>query len=130
MKTIIVILAMSIQSIAATVSPEFLADLARVESGYDDAAYNPNEGAYGRYQIRAAYLADANEVLGTSYTLYDMHDPDKAATVVRAYLTRYGDAYERRTGQPATPEVLARIHNGGPRGAEKESTKAYWEKFG
>ena len=120
---------MSIYSISAEVSSDFLYRLATIESGRDDLAVNSAEDAHGRYQIRQAYLDDANESLGTSFTLQDMHDPDKAEKVVRAYLLRYGQAYERRTGLAATAVILARIHNGGPRGAEKESTKSYGEKF-
>ena len=110
-------------------SPDFLRALARVESGCDDAAYNPAERAVGRYQIRQPYLSDANEALGTNYSLLEMSDPAKAEAVVRAYLTRWGEAFERRTGQPATAEILARIHNGGPRGAEKAATLGYAERF-
>lgn len=111
------------------IDTDFLWALAGVESGHNDAAYNPAEGAVGRFQIRACYLADANEALGTAYTLQQMSDPKIAMEVVRAYLTRWGAAYERRTGNPATAEVLARIHNGGPRGAEKDCTLAYAKRF-
>ena len=114
---------------SSLLSPDFLRALARVESGCDDAAYNPAERAVGRYQIRQPYLSDANEALGTNYSLLEMSDPAKAEAVVRAYLTRWGEAFERRTGHPATAEVLARIHNGGPRGAEKSCTLGYAERF-
>lgn len=107
----------------------FLAALAAVESGGDDAAINFADDAHGRYQITALYLADANAALGTRYTLAEMHDPDKAARIVTAYLTRYGRAFERRTGREATAADLARIHNGGPRGAEREATLGYAERF-
>ena len=127
--TILLLATMSIQSIAATVTPEFLDRLAQIESGGDDSAVNVSEGAHGRYQIRQCYLDDANEVLRASYTLADMHDPAKAALVVEAYLRRYGSAYEARTGNEATAVDLARIHNGGPRGAEKSATLAYGETF-
>jgi len=132
MKTIlatILAIAMSNCTIAATVSEEFLARIAAVESGGNDAAVNAREDAHGRYQIRAPYLADANEALGTAYTLADCHDPAIAAAVVRAYLMRYGTAFERRTGRAATPVDLARIHNGGPRGAEKAATAEYGNAF-
>ena len=111
------------------ISTDFLWALAGVESGHNDAAYNEAEGAVGRFQIRQCYLTDANEAAGTNYTLSQMRDPRLAMAVVRAYLTRWGEAYERRTGNPATAEVLARIHNGGPRGAEKDCTLAYARRF-
>jgi hypothetical protein len=74
-------------------------------------------------------LADANEYLGTAYTIDQMHDPATANTVVWAYLTRWGEAYERRTGRTATAEVIARIHNGGPMGAERSCTIGYASRF-
>ena len=107
----------------------FLDRLALVESGGDDAATNAAEGAVGRYQIRPAYLADANEAAGTSYTLAEMREPGKAEAVVRAYLARYGCAFAARAGRAPTAEDLARIHNGGPRGAERAATLAYAAAF-
>ena len=127
--TILIATAVSIQSLAAEISPAFLDRLAAVESGVDDHALNQSEGAHGRYQIRACYLADANRFLGACYDLWDMHDPVIARLVVTAYLTHYGLAMERETGREATEEDLARIHNGGPRGWEKQSTWAYWCRF-
>jgi len=106
----------------------FLDALAAVETNGNDAAINFAEDAHGRYQIRAAYLADGNAALGTRYTLEEMHDPEKAERVVRAYLSRYGAAWERRTGLTATDEVLARLHNGGPRGPDKTATRGYAAK--
>ena len=107
---------------------DFLRALATVESRGRDDAVNAAEDAHGRYQIRAAYLADANEYAGTSYTLADCHDPAIARAVVCAYLTRYGNALAR-TGRLVTARDLARIHNGGPRGWKKSATLGYAERF-
>lgn len=106
------------------VDARFLAALAAVESGGDDAAVNEREDAHGRYQIRAAALADANRILCTDYTLADCHDPAVAARIVRAYLGHYGAALSA-----PTPTALARIWNGGPFGAKREETLGYAEKF-
>lgn len=114
---------------AETGAESFLRRLALVESGGDDAAVNVAEDAHGRFQVRPCYLADANEFMGWTYTLADMHDPAKATRVVAAYLVRYGAAYVRETGRPVTPEVLARIHNGGPSGWRKRSTDEYASRF-
>jgi len=57
-----------------------------------------------------------------------MRDRAKARIVVSAYLDRYGTQYEKRTGHVATVEVLARIHNGGPRGYAKKATLRYWKR--
>lgn len=108
-----------------TVSEDFLSRIAYVESRGNPAAFNRGSGAFGLYQIRMPYLSDANSVLGTDYTLEDMLDPEKAAQVVRAYLGKWGAKFEERHGRPPTDEELARIHNGGPRGAERQSTLNY-----
>ena len=113
----------------AHVTREFLDRIAIVESGGDPSAFNASTGAYGLYQIRIPYLSDANKVLGTDYTLEDMFDREKAERVVKAYLGRWGAKFQERHGRPPTDEELARIHNGGPRGAERSSTLRYAERF-
>ena len=45
-----------------------------------------------------------------------------------AYLRHYGEVYKKETGKDPTVEVLARIHNGGPRGWKKEATRSYWAR--
>jgi hypothetical protein len=89
----------------------------------------PNEGrdavgdggaALGPYQIHREYWQDAVErdkSLGGTYE--DVKDPAYAERVVRAYMARYAP-------KGADFETLARIHNGGPKGAKKESTMGYW----
>lgn len=106
------------------VDARFLDALAAVESGGDDAAVNAREDAHGRYQIRAAALADANRILCTDYTLADCHDPAVAARIVRAYLGHYGAALSA-----PTPTALARIWNGGPNGYKRDATRGYAERF-
>lgn len=123
--TTITLVIMSIYTIAANIDTAFLEALATVESNGNDSAVNEREDAHGRYQIRQAYLTDANRILGTSYTLADMHDPVLAERVVRAYLLNYGNNYEKNTGYKANPYILARIHNGGPRGYNKAATYEY-----
>lgn len=110
--------------IRVLVDARFLAALAAVESGGNDAAVNEREDAHGRYQIRAAALADANRILCTSYTLADCHDPAVAARIVRAYLGHYGAALSA-----PTPTALARIWNGGPNGYKRDATRGYAERF-
>lgn len=106
------------------VDARFLAALAAVESGGDDAAVNERENAHGRYQIRAGALADANRILCTDYTLADCHDPAVAARIVRAYLGHYGAVLSA-----PTPTALARIWNGGPNGYKRDATRGYAERF-
>ena len=85
--------------------------------------------AYGLLQIRQPYLDDANRIAGTSYTIKDMKDPDKARAVAKVYLRYYGSVYERKTGNAPNLEVYARIHNGGPLGWQKASTNEYVNKL-
>jgi len=112
-----------------TVSKDFLARIAYVESKGNPSAFNRGSGAYGMYQIRMPYLSDANEAMGTDYTLDDMFDAEKAEQVVRAYLMKWGSKFAERHGRLPTDEELARIHNGGPRGAERQSTLKYAALF-
>ena len=114
---------------ADLIDADFLSVLSDIESGGDYSAWNRAEDAHGLYQIRPAYLRDANAILGRKMNIWQMHDPGDAAAAVRAYLTRYGNAYAKRTGKPVTREVLARIHNGGPMGAEREATEDYGARF-
>lgn len=87
----------------------------------------PPDGDGGRsigpYQIQKAYWLDAvarRPDLGGTYA--DVRDMAYAARVIAAYMERWApDAWQRRDA-----EVIARIHNGGPKGASKESTLKYW----
>lgn len=106
------------------VSERLLDAMSMVESGSNDNAKGKS-GETGRYQISQIYLDDANRFLGTSYSLEEMTDPEKAKKVVTAYLSHYAANVKDRE---VTDEILARIHNGGPRGYLKESTLAYWNK--
>ena len=74
----------------------------------------------GPFQIQRAYWIDA----GVPGRYEDCRDAAYARTVVIAYWKRWcPDALERTDA-----EVLARTHNGGPRGMRKASTLAYWKK--
>ena len=76
--------------------------------------------AIGPYQIHHAYFIDA----AVAGRYGDCRDPDYSRRVVIAYWERWcPDALER-----CDAELLARVHNGGPRGARKPSTLAYWRK--
>ena len=76
-----------------------------------------NGKALGPLQIHRAYHADSR-VAGDYSRCADLEYSKK---VVTAYLQRYAPtAYAE-----GNVEVLARIHNGGPKGATKPATKAY-----
>ena len=102
-----------------------LAAIKQVESGGDANAVGDNGKALGVYQIWESYWSDAIEYVPSIGGRYqDCKDPKYAEFVVRAYLARY--APKRRT---VTLEMLARIHNGGPRGYLKPATLKYWLKI-
>jgi hypothetical protein len=71
-------------------------------------------------QIHRAYHADAR--IGGDYSR--CADLDYSKRVVSAYLQRYAPA-AWAAGDVTT---LARVHNGGPRGASKQVTVAYGNK--
>lgn len=106
--------------------PQILDALRFVESG--DRPHPPDgDGglAIGPYQIHHAYWLDAvafEPSLGGNYQ--DCRD--------RAYAERVIDAYMRRHAKDAwsegRAEVIARIHNGGPRGTANPKTDGYWQK--
>jgi hypothetical protein len=99
-----------------------------VESGGNDTLVGDKGKAIGAFQIHKAYWQDAVEydkTLGGTYE--DCRRRDYARKVVIAYMTRYAP-------KNATPEQLARIHNGGAGILKRVGTKAwnnttaYWKK--
>jgi hypothetical protein len=76
--------------------------------------------ALGPLQIHRAYHADAR--IGGDYSR--CADLDYSRRVVTAYLQRYAP----QAWAAGDVTTLARIHNGGPRGASKQATVAYGDK--
>lgn len=91
-----------------------------VESSGDANAIGDDGDALGCLQIHRKYWADGTRFLGVSWPYSDARDPIKARKVVRAYLLHYG--------RGASIESLGRIHNGGPNGHKKASTRVYWNR--
>ena len=130
-------LAPTVSSLPARVSPkgdaspvftmtDFYAAIAAVETGGEadpDNGEPGDAGEIGRYQITPAYLFDANEFAGgrSDYTLAEMRNPSHA----RVTMYRYFQRYAPQALDSGDYETLARIHNGGPKGDAKRSTKAY-----
>lgn len=92
-----------------------------VESGGDPAKVGDGGRALGVLQIHACVIADVNQHYGTTYKHKDALDPVKAVRICRLYLHAYAPP-------GATPEIYARIWNGGPNGHNKVSTLKYWKK--
>jgi len=98
----------------------FLAALITIESGGNDLAVGDHGRAIGALQIHAAVVADVNRHHGTRYRHAEMRDRAKAVRVASLYIQTYAPG--------ASPEVQARVWNGGPRGATKAATAGYWAK--
>jgi hypothetical protein len=95
--------------------------IAQVESRSDHTAVGDGGRAIGIYQIHRRYWQDGTRILGTNWPYADAADPAKAKQVVRAYLRHYG--------KDRSLLEMARIHNGGPNGHKKESTRDYARKI-
>jgi hypothetical protein len=102
---------------------EILDALRRVESGgVSDPSLAVGDGgeAIGPYQIHYGYWQDA-DVPGA---YEDCRDLAYARRVVIGYWRRY---CPQALGA-LEAEVLARVHNGGPKGHAKRSTEVFWIK--
>jgi len=89
-------------------------------SGKRGAILGDNGRALGPLQIHRAYHADAR--IGGDYAR--CADLDYSKRVVAAYLQRYAP----QAWAAGDVTTLARIHNGGPRGASKPATINYGAK--
>jgi hypothetical protein len=116
---------------------EVLKALRIVECGDADKPPRGDGGAArGHYQIWKVYWYDAVEFSGIGGT-YAQVETDKAyaGKVVAAYMERYAkkewERIEAGTATLSDVETVARIHNGGPRGAKgkrRKLTDGYWAK--
>ena len=96
-------------------------------------AVGDNGRSLGPFQIGEPYYNDAvgfnpslqdggrtyANVMGPGSMEYSME-------VMQSYMDLY--ATENRLGRPVTDEDIARIHNGGPNGYQRDSTDIYWER--
>lgn len=97
-----------------------------VESSDRDDVVDGDGGlAIGPYQIHRVYWQDAIEAepgLGGSYE--DCRRRDYAERVIAAYMRRWvPGAWRAGDG-----EIVARVHNGGPRGDTNPATLGYWQR--
>jgi hypothetical protein len=105
---------------------DILAAIRFVESSdRDDVPDGDGGKAIGPYQIHEVYWRDAARFevsLGGGYQQCRQ----------RAYAERVVDAYMRKWAPIAwergDAETIARVHNGGPDGADQASTLAYWRR--
>jgi hypothetical protein len=97
-----------------------------VESSWRDNVPDGDAGkAIGPYQIHRVYWLDAiahRPDIGGKYA--DCHDRAYAERVIEAYM----QLYVTRAWERVDAEVIARTHNGGPLGADRQSTLGYWHR--
>lgn len=81
------------------------------------------------YQLSDTFIMDVNDICGKQVFLYtDKFSREKSEQMMKIYWSHYGQRYKNKTGNEPTYETLARIHNGGPNGAQMYATKRYWRK--
>ncbi len=115
---------------------DLLNAIEQVESGGDANAVGDGGAAVGSFQIHKIYVDDVNRIQlakheerHMGYLPYKYHwrkDRNISRDMVSIYLRYY--ATMRRIDRKPTAEDMARIHNGGPNGWKKDSTKEYWGK--
>ena len=118
------------------ISRDLLDAIKEVESGgsvYAIGDVNFKNPAYGPYQIRWPYYADAvrfNPSLtdgGKTFSnVWGQGSEEYSERVLRSYMGGY--ATRRRLGRQPTDEDIARIHNGGPNGYKNPKTLSFWKK--
>ena len=101
----------------------------QVESGGRTGVIVGDAGkAIGPYQIHRVYWEDAvlfdAELAEEPYDYQSCHDAEYAEKVIAAYMQRWAP----RAWRVGDAETIARVHNGGPRGADKRATDNYWER--
>lgn len=102
---------------------KFLNALHQVEtSGRSGHIVGDKGKALGPLQIHKSYWQDVKNIVGGKYE--DVENLNYSKKVVLAYLNKYG----RKAFQQGDWETLAKIHNGGPDGANNPNTQGYWKK--
>ena len=131
--TFLTIMSMVIGCFGATnknhvLTDKFVDALIRVESNGRDNAIGDNGKAVGCLQIWKVTVDDVNQVSKKKYSYSDRKNRAKSIEICKAYLNRWGNHYQRKTGKVPTQEVYARIWNGGPNGHNNANTNKYWKK--
>lgn len=96
--------------------PLLLSALIQIESNGNDQARG-RHGELGALQIKPIMVRDVNRIMGTSYAHQQVTNRATATFIANAYLSHYG--------RNLSDESLARLWQGGPKGAKKSSTRAY-----
>lgn len=127
MTTLLITFVLAVQ-MPANFDPRPVLDAIRhVETGgCADPASAVGDGgrALGPYQIHRGYWQDAVQfdpsLVANGETYASVRNAAYAERVMLAYWSRYAKSWDA--------ETLARVHNGGPKGARKAATLGYWAK--
>ncbi|VDI74514.1 Hypothetical predicted protein [Mytilus galloprovincialis] len=125
LKVLVIILTIHAELILAGISNKCLACICKVESGCKrNIGCRLDGGSYscGPFQIKNVYWKDCYRP-GRGYRQC-ANNYYCAKRCTKTYMRRYGG---RRCG--TTCEDYARMHNGGPTGCRKSSTRSYWRKI-
>ena len=99
------------------------AAIVAVESGGNCYAVGDNGKAVGAAQIWEVVVKDCNQISKKQhFTLNDRYSIQKSMEMFVIYTDHYGKRYG------CTPEVRAKIWNGGPGGMTSPKTAKYWQK--
>jgi len=120
MKHLALLLTLAVSAHAAPPASFFRALHVVETSGRTGAILGDGGKALGPLQIHKAYHSDAR--IGGDYSR--CAELDYSRRVVTAYLQRYAPA----AWAAGDVKTLARVHNGGVRGASKQATVAYGDK--
>ena len=122
-----IVLALAVNPPAGFNAAPILDAIEAVETGgHADPTNAIGDGgkALGPMQIHRVYWLDAVEhdrsLVANGETYDSVRDRAYARRVVMAYWSRYAKSWDSQT--------LARVHNGGPKGATKRATLGYWAK--
>jgi hypothetical protein len=122
-----IVLALAVNPPAGFNAAPILDAIEAVETGgHADPANAIGDGgkALGPMQIHKVYWLDAVDhdpsLVANGETYDNVRDRVYARRVVMAYWSRYAKTWDA--------ETLARVHNGGPKGATKRATLGYWAK--
>lgn len=109
------------------ISDKFFKILGQIESNNNDYAIGDSGKALGRYQIWRIYFKDAQNFDKSLQNIEYKQVTNEivARRVVMAYLNKYC----LNSVKSGNYEVMARIHNGGPDGQNKQNTLKYWQRF-
>ena len=99
--------------------PLLLSALIQIESNGNDHAKG-RHGELGALQIKPILVRDVNRIMGTSYTHAQVTNRAISIFIAESYLAHYG--------RNLSDESLARLWQGGPKGAKKPSTRAYGKR--